>query len=31
MSGLAPIMPNEGDEHVTFEAADGWRISGVQR
>jgi dienelactone hydrolase len=31
MSGLAPIMPNEGDEHVTFEAADGWRISGVLR
>lgn len=31
MSGLAPIVPNEEDEAVTFATVDGWRISGVLR
>lgn len=31
MSGLAPILPNEDDEVVTFAAEDGWELSGVLR
>lgn len=31
MSDLAPIVPNKADEVVTFEAVDGWQLSGVLR
>ena len=31
MSDLAPIVPNKDDEVVTFEATDGWQLSGVLR
>jgi dienelactone hydrolase len=31
VSGLAPIMPDDADELITFRAADGWNLSGTLR